>query len=268
MSWLYVQRFSGPSGRRPTRRGPLAVAAGLGHEQVEFTVIGSGPNGTNPHHKAGDRTIEVGDAVVLDFGGLMYGYGSEPRASWLRLVRDHHYEAAWLEGGERRDAKPQFPAPDGTTYPIACSPAPLSSSRAVAFPALRTCVLLGELGHRGASLAGVLAVDAVGPAARKRAVPFVWPRSRRRGFKPDGFVVMGGRLMRCAAPQARRTYSPSIRSKGRFRGQAGARDGAPRRGVSAGQRTFPQTTSDRSRPISMDKGSQVQILSARLRNRL
>ena len=98
MSWLYVQRFSGPSGRRPTRRGPLAVAAGLGHEQVEFTVIGSGPNGTNPHHKAGDRTIEVGDAVVLDFGGLMYGYGSEPRASWLRLVRDHHYEAAWLEG--------------------------------------------------------------------------------------------------------------------------------------------------------------------------
>src|SRR6478735_5361469 len=41
MSWLYVQRFSGPSGRRPTRRGPLAVAAGLGHEQVEVTVAGA-----------------------------------------------------------------------------------------------------------------------------------------------------------------------------------------------------------------------------------
>jgi Xaa-Pro aminopeptidase len=49
----------------------------FGHEQVDFTVVGSGPNGANPHHEAGDRVIEVGDAVVLDFGGLMYGYGSD-----------------------------------------------------------------------------------------------------------------------------------------------------------------------------------------------
>jgi D-alanyl-D-alanine dipeptidase len=48
-----------------------------GHEQVDFTVVGSGPNGANPHHEAGDRTIQRGDAVVLDFGGLMYGYGSD-----------------------------------------------------------------------------------------------------------------------------------------------------------------------------------------------
>jgi Xaa-Pro aminopeptidase len=48
-----------------------------GHEQVDFTVVGSGPNGANPHHEAGDRTIEVGDAVVLDFGGLKDGYGSD-----------------------------------------------------------------------------------------------------------------------------------------------------------------------------------------------
>jgi Xaa-Pro aminopeptidase len=49
----------------------------FGHEQVDFTVVGSGPNGANPHHEAGDRTIQDGDAVVLDFGGLMYGYGSD-----------------------------------------------------------------------------------------------------------------------------------------------------------------------------------------------
>jgi Xaa-Pro aminopeptidase len=49
----------------------------FGHEQVDFTVVGSGPNGANPHHEAGDRTIEVGDAIVLDFGGLMDGYGSD-----------------------------------------------------------------------------------------------------------------------------------------------------------------------------------------------
>jgi Xaa-Pro aminopeptidase len=48
-----------------------------GHEQVDFTVVGSGPNGANPHHEAGDRTIEEGDAVVLDFGGLKHGYGSD-----------------------------------------------------------------------------------------------------------------------------------------------------------------------------------------------
>lgn len=48
-----------------------------GHEQVDFTVVGSGPNGANPHHEAGDRVIEEGDAVVLDFGGLMDGYGSD-----------------------------------------------------------------------------------------------------------------------------------------------------------------------------------------------
>jgi len=49
----------------------------FGHEQVDFTVVGSGPNGANPHHEAGDRLIQPGDTVVLDFGGLMYGYGSD-----------------------------------------------------------------------------------------------------------------------------------------------------------------------------------------------
>jgi Xaa-Pro aminopeptidase len=49
----------------------------FGHEQVDFTVVGSGPNGANPHHEAGERLIEAGDAVVLDFGGLMDGYGSD-----------------------------------------------------------------------------------------------------------------------------------------------------------------------------------------------
>jgi Xaa-Pro aminopeptidase len=49
----------------------------FGHEQVDFTIVGSGPNGANPHHEAGDRVIRPGDAVVLDFGGLRYGYGSD-----------------------------------------------------------------------------------------------------------------------------------------------------------------------------------------------
>ncbi|MGE5829324.1 MAG: M24 family metallopeptidase, partial [Micromonosporaceae bacterium] len=48
-----------------------------GHSQVDFTIVASGPNGANPHHRAGERVIERGDTVVLDFGGLRDGYGSD-----------------------------------------------------------------------------------------------------------------------------------------------------------------------------------------------
>ncbi|XMA39161.1 aminopeptidase P family protein [Streptomyces albogriseolus] len=49
----------------------------FGHSQVDFTIVASGPNGANPHHEAGDRRIGRGDMVVLDFGGLKDGYGSD-----------------------------------------------------------------------------------------------------------------------------------------------------------------------------------------------
>ncbi|HYI34520.1 MAG TPA: M24 family metallopeptidase [Glaciibacter sp.] len=49
----------------------------FGHSQVDFTVVGSGPNGANPHHEIGPRIIQDGDMVVLDFGGLKHGYGSD-----------------------------------------------------------------------------------------------------------------------------------------------------------------------------------------------
>ena len=67
------------AGRRETEVAAdlSALLQRFGHEQVDFTVVGSGPNGANPHHEAGERVIEAGDAVVLDFGGLMHGYGSD-----------------------------------------------------------------------------------------------------------------------------------------------------------------------------------------------
>jgi D-alanyl-D-alanine dipeptidase len=65
-------------------RTELAVAADLarllrehGHQSVDFTIVGSGPNGANPHHGAGERVIAHGDTVVLDFGGFVDGYGSD-----------------------------------------------------------------------------------------------------------------------------------------------------------------------------------------------
>ncbi|MFI5754846.1 M24 family metallopeptidase [Streptomyces sp. NPDC051569] len=54
-----------------------ALLLGHGHSQVDFTVVGSGPNGADPHHEADERVIERGDMVVLDFGGLKHGYGSD-----------------------------------------------------------------------------------------------------------------------------------------------------------------------------------------------
>jgi Xaa-Pro aminopeptidase len=48
-----------------------------GHSQVDFTIVASGPNGANPHHLASERVIQEGDMVVLDYGGLMDGYGSD-----------------------------------------------------------------------------------------------------------------------------------------------------------------------------------------------
>ncbi|MER5933029.1 M24 family metallopeptidase [Streptomyces sp. NPDC002054] len=66
-------------GRRETEVAAdlAALLRAHGHSQVDFTVVGSGPNGANPHHEAGDRVIERGDTIVLDFGGLKHGYGSD-----------------------------------------------------------------------------------------------------------------------------------------------------------------------------------------------
>ena len=49
-----------------------------GHVRVDFTIVGSGPNGASPHHEASDRVLAEGDAVVVDIGGTMAsGYCSD-----------------------------------------------------------------------------------------------------------------------------------------------------------------------------------------------
>jgi Xaa-Pro aminopeptidase len=67
-----------------------------GHSKVNFAIVGSGPNSASPHHEAGSRRIEAGEAVVCDFGGTLDGYcsditrtvwtgGSEPPAEFRDL---------------------------------------------------------------------------------------------------------------------------------------------------------------------------------------
>nr|WP_243773418.1 Xaa-Pro peptidase family protein [Actinomadura barringtoniae] len=49
-----------------------------GHETVDFVIVGSGPNGANPHAELSDRVIQPGEPVVVDIGGTMpSGYCSD-----------------------------------------------------------------------------------------------------------------------------------------------------------------------------------------------
>ncbi|WP_308568083.1 Xaa-Pro peptidase family protein [uncultured Corynebacterium sp.] len=47
------------------------------HQAVDFIIVGSGPNGANPHHEYSDRIISAGDVVVVDIGGTLNGYHSD-----------------------------------------------------------------------------------------------------------------------------------------------------------------------------------------------
>lgn len=67
-------------GRTEAAVGADIAAAILaeGHVGVDFTIVGSGPNGASPHHELSDRTVEAGDVVVVDIGGeTATGYRSD-----------------------------------------------------------------------------------------------------------------------------------------------------------------------------------------------
>jgi Xaa-Pro aminopeptidase len=69
-------RFTGHTEREMSRVVADLVLSS-GHESVSFAIVAAGPNGASPHHEASDRIIEPGDAVVVDFGGRLRGYGSD-----------------------------------------------------------------------------------------------------------------------------------------------------------------------------------------------
>ncbi len=73
---LLEVRFSGKTEREISRTvTDMTVAAG--HDSVSFAIVASGPNGASPHHEPSDRVIRDGDAIVVDFGGHVRGYGSD-----------------------------------------------------------------------------------------------------------------------------------------------------------------------------------------------
>jgi Xaa-Pro aminopeptidase len=87
------------AGGRTERAVAADIDAALfqaGFERLAFpTIVASGPNSAHPHARPGDRLLQNGDLVVLDFGGVLDGYCGDltrmatvgqPRAETLALV--------------------------------------------------------------------------------------------------------------------------------------------------------------------------------------
>jgi Xaa-Pro aminopeptidase len=53
----------------------LLLEAGM--ESVAFMIVASGSNSAMPHHEAGHRVVQAGDAIVFDFGARWAHYNSD-----------------------------------------------------------------------------------------------------------------------------------------------------------------------------------------------
>ena len=87
-------RFSGRT-ERSISRELIDRTTSLGHETMDFWIVASGPNGASPHHEPGDRVIEHGDAVVVDFGGTQAGYCSDTTRMFVVGEPPYGFDAAF-----------------------------------------------------------------------------------------------------------------------------------------------------------------------------
>ena len=76
MEAITAERLSGRTEADVSRRiKDLLLESG--HDTADFAIVASGPNAASPHHEPGERLIGEGDAIVLDIGGMLDGYGSD-----------------------------------------------------------------------------------------------------------------------------------------------------------------------------------------------
>jgi Xaa-Pro aminopeptidase len=67
-----------------------------GHASADFAIVAAGPNGASPHHSVSDRTIQPGDAVVVDIGGTMPdGYCSDSTRTYVIGAPDDEFRARY-----------------------------------------------------------------------------------------------------------------------------------------------------------------------------
>lgn len=99
---LSTMRFSGRTEREMSRIvSELVIESG--HDSVSFAIVAAGRNGASPHHEASDAIIEEGDAVVVDFGGRVRGYGSDTTRMYCVGEAPNGFEEAYavLERAQR-----------------------------------------------------------------------------------------------------------------------------------------------------------------------
>ncbi|WJZ00050.1 Xaa-Pro dipeptidase [Corynebacterium hansenii] len=67
-----------------------------GHSAVDFVIVGSGPNGANPHHAFSDKKLGDGDVVVVDIGGTWgVGYHSDCTRTYVIGEAPERAAEAW-----------------------------------------------------------------------------------------------------------------------------------------------------------------------------
>lgn len=70
--------LTGGVSERALARSLEAAMFELGADGLSFdTIVASGENSARPHARPGDRLLEPGDLVVIDFGASIDGYGSD-----------------------------------------------------------------------------------------------------------------------------------------------------------------------------------------------
>ncbi|MGH2445155.1 MAG: M24 family metallopeptidase [Candidatus Limnocylindria bacterium] len=93
MGGITAERLSGRTEAEVSAHVRTLLQA-AGHETADFAIVASGPNSASPHHEAGERVIERGDAIVLDIGGALDGYCSD--TSRTAFVGEPHPDFAAL----------------------------------------------------------------------------------------------------------------------------------------------------------------------------
>jgi Xaa-Pro aminopeptidase len=58
-------------------------------------IVGSGPNGAMPHATAGERIVQAGEPIVMDFGALVDGYCSDITRTLCLGRADERYLEIW-----------------------------------------------------------------------------------------------------------------------------------------------------------------------------
>ena len=92
------------------------------HSVIDFVIVGSGPNGANPHHSFSDRVLAEGEPVVVDIGGtLPSGYHSDCTRTYVvggdiskapQDFQDAYAVLADAQGAARAAAHPGSTAAD------------------------------------------------------------------------------------------------------------------------------------------------------------